>query len=61
MYSPDTTLLDVVAAPADAPTQNSATLGCNIEAAVADLAVDGKNRILVLNKSEKAILVYEKQ
>ena len=61
IYSPDTTLLEVVAAPADAPAQNSATLGCNIEAPVADLAVDGKNRILVLNKFEKAILVYEKQ
>ncbi|HUW61307.1 MAG TPA: NHL repeat-containing protein [Candidatus Bathyarchaeia archaeon] len=59
VYSPDTTLLEVVAAPAAGPTQNSATLGCNIEAAVADLAVDGKNRILVLNKFEKAILVYE--
>jgi len=59
IYSPDTTLLCVVAAPPDAPTQNSATLGCNIEAPMADLAVDAKNRILVLNKPEKAILVYE--
>lgn len=61
IYSPDTALLDVIAAPADAPAQNSATLGCNIEAAVADLAVDAKNRILVLNKFEKAILIYGQQ
>jgi hypothetical protein len=61
IYAPDMSLLDVVVGPADAPAQNNMALGCNIEAAVADLAVDSKNRILVLNKSEKAILVYEQR
>ena len=58
VYGPDTSLIAVVAGPAEALTKDNTTLGCNIEAASADLAVDAKNRILVLNKREKCMLVY---
>ena len=59
VYAPDTTLLGVVAAEAAPPIGENKALFCNVEPPIMDLAVDQQDRILVLNKPEKAILVYE--
>jgi len=59
VYAPDTTLLGVVAAEAAPPIAENKALFCNVEPPIMDLAVDQQDRILVLNKPEKAILVYE--
>ena len=59
VYSPDTTLLGVVAAEPAPPIAENKALFCNVEPPIMDLAVDRQDRILVLNKPEKAILVYE--
>jgi hypothetical protein len=61
VYSPDTTLLGVVAAEAAPPIQENKALFCNVEPPIMDLAVDQQDRILVLNKPEKAIIVYEEK
>jgi len=59
VYAPDTTLLGVVAAEAAPPIAENKALFCNVEPPIMDLAVDQQDRILVLNKPEKAILVYD--
>jgi hypothetical protein len=61
VYSPDTTLLGIVAAEPAPPIAENKALFCNVEPPIMDLAVDQQDRILVLNKPEKAIIVYEEK
>lgn len=59
VYSPDTSLYGVVSEPPATPVSENKALFCNVEPPIMDLAVDSKDRILVLNKPEKAVVVYE--
>lgn len=61
VYAPETSLLGIVTAEPPPPIEDNKALFCNIEPPIMDLAVDGNDRILVLNKAEKAILVYEEK
>ena len=59
VYGPDTKLVGVVFAPEGPAPHENESLFCNVEPPIMDLAVDAQDRILVLNKPEKAILVFE--
>ncbi len=59
VYSPDNSLLGVVTSEEPPSIQDNKALYCNVEPPIADLAVDKQDRILILNKPEKAIIVYE--
>ena len=59
VYSPDTQLLGVVSAEPPPAIDDNKALYCNVEPPIMDLAVDPQDHILILNKPEKAILVYE--
>lgn len=61
VYAPDTSLLGVVTAEPPPPIEDSKAMFSNAEQPIADLAVDAHDRILVLNKPEKAILIYEEK
>ncbi len=56
VYAPDNTLIGVVARPDDLPATSDEN---DSHSPVKDLAVDKKDRILILVGSMKAILVYE--
>ncbi|HPO13370.1 MAG TPA: NHL repeat-containing protein [Candidatus Hydrogenedentes bacterium] len=60
LYAPDTSLLGVVAPPEGLLAPGSATMSCDLEPPVRDLAVDAKDRVLVLNNPKHVILVFEK-
>jgi len=55
IVGPDTALIGVVSA----GSQEHSLLKAKTEPPVSDLAVDARDRILVLNKHERAILIYE--
>ncbi len=59
VYGPDTTLLGVVLAPEHPEPLSDEAMFCNVEPPIMDIAVDAKDRILVLDKSQKAVLVFE--
>jgi hypothetical protein len=59
VYSPDTQLLGVVSAEKPPPVDDNKALFCNVEPPIVDLAVDKQDRILLLDKSQKAVLVFE--
>jgi sugar lactone lactonase YvrE len=61
VYGPDTTLTGFVATPEALHAADTNSLSCNEAPAVNDLAVDKKDRILILHGPEKAILVYEER
>lgn len=57
IYAPDTSLLEIVAAPEDG---GGSALACSVESRIADLAVIGSDKILVLDRKDKAIIFYER-
>ncbi len=59
VYSPDTKLLGVVVDAEAPPIADNKALFCNVEPPIMDLAVDQQDRILLLNKPESTVLVYE--
>ncbi len=60
LYAPDTSLLGVVATPEGLLAPGTATVSCELEPPVRDLAVDSKDRVLVLNGPKRILLVFEK-
>lgn len=61
VYGPDTSLLGVVLAPEHSSPLDNEALFCNVEPPIMDIAVDAKDRILVLDKPQQAILVYDQK
>jgi hypothetical protein len=59
VFSPDNSLYGVVISGATPSVDDNKALFSNVAPPVVDLAVDKENRILLLNKFEKALLVYE--
>lgn len=59
VYSPDTTLLGVVATPEMLGTLSDAAASCTEEALIKDIAVDSSDRILALHGPRKELLIFE--
>lgn len=60
VYGPDTKFLGVVVPPEALGGPENAALSCDVESPIKDLAVDQKDRVLVLDGNQKAIRIFEK-
>lgn len=61
VYGPDNAMVGVVATPETLGAPNDPNMSCELESPVKDLAVDAKNRILVLHGPWKSVLVYQEE
>jgi len=59
VYSPDWRLLGFVAAPSAFEEVPAGALSCELETALADLAVDQRGRVLVLDARQRAVRIFE--
>jgi len=59
VYAPDQTLLGLVAAPSAFEEAPPGSLSCELETPLVDLAVDQRDRVLVLDGKQHAVRIFE--